>query len=240
MTRSMGPHPMWRSGQGSGSGLLEKRLITFSSLSLSHTVSTYGNEWNRELEDTLFLDYSINTHVNNASDPASGTLTMSQGVVFNMTKPRSLSSSMLLSDFAHASLDGYYPSGTGDADLSKHEMTANETVLVGQPVYVSGNNTINLGDASSINTSNVVGLVSVGASANGTSTVLTEGSVNQADWSNVISTSLLTPGATYFLSVTSGKMSTTPPTGNGESVVTLGTALTTTKFDIEVNKVAAL
>jgi len=35
-------------------------------------------------------------------------------------------------------------------------------------------------------------------------------------------------------------MSTTPPTGDGEVVVTMGIAVTTTKFDIEVNEVAVL
>jgi hypothetical protein len=123
------------------------------------------------------------------------------------------------------------------SDFSSYDVTANETVAVGQPTYISGNNTVNLADASLSSTANVLGLVSVGASASNTATVLSEGSVNQADWTSVIGTTNLTPGSVYYLSGTTGKMTTTKPTGGADVIIQLGTAVSVTKFNIEVQEV---
>jgi len=234
---------MLPTGGGSGVGLLEKRLLAVSSLGLDQAVSYLG-DWLRYTSDYMLLDQDADLHNNHASDPATHTLSVLDIATFAMDRARSIESVMSLTDYAHASLDGYHPPGTGnetgDPDLSKHDVTANETVLVGQPVYVSGNNTVNLADASSVNTSDAIGLVLAGASANETATILTEGSVNQADWTNVIGATSLSPGSLYFLDTTAGKMSTTAPSVDGQVVVKMGTAITITKFDIEVNKVAIL
>ena len=220
---------------GSGAGLLEKRLFASSGLGLADSVSLIG-DYNHSIEDSMLLDSDAEWHNNHASDPGSATLSLvdSVGLIMEMLRP--CESTMTLTDSVHVILDGYHPGG-GTSTLA---ITANETVLVGQPVYVSGNNTINLASASSLSEAQAIGLVEVGATANGTANVLTDGTINQADWTSVIGSTNLTPGSVYFLSTTSGKMSTTPPTGDGETVVTIGVAITTTKFDIEVNEVAIL
>jgi hypothetical protein len=50
----------------------------------------------------------------------------------------------------------------------------------------------------------------------------------------------LTPGSTYYLSVNSGELTTTAPSADGDTVVRVGTAVSESKMDIEVNEVATL
>lgn len=222
---------------GGNTGLVEKRISAFSPLELSNNASFVG-EFDRSASSALLLDYDVDGHLNHSGDPATDTLSLNSAASQVMDKSRGVTSNLSLTDTAHVALDGYHPNA--GEDLSAHYVTANESVVIGQPVYVSSSNTVNLADASSVNTSKVVGLTSTPASANGTTILLTEGSVNQADWTAVTGTANLAPGSVYFLGTTAGKMTTTPPTGDGEVVVTLGTAITTKKFDIEVNEVAIL
>jgi hypothetical protein len=127
-------------------------------------------------------------------------------------------------------------------NLSKHTMTASASnILVrGAPVYVSSSNVAELADASAIATAQVLGLVLVGAFIGQPVVVLSEGSIEQSDWSAVTSGGTLTAGSVYYLSATEGQMTTTPPTGTGDIIVRLGIAVTSTKFDIEVNEVVTL
>jgi len=229
-------------GSGTGAGLLEKRLGVFSWLGLSDGVTLIG-DYNHSIQDPISLGSDATPHLNHASDPAAHTMAVTDVASFSMVRDRPLTDTLVFDDYAHATLEGYHPpggGGGGDPDLSLHSVTANETVLVGQPIYISGNNTINLASATDTTTAQSVGLVVIGATAGSTANILTEGSVNQADWTNVIGTTLLTPGSVYFLSTSAGQMVTAPPTGDGETVVTMGTAITTTKFDIEVNEIAIL
>jgi len=226
-----------------GVGLVEKRLGTYSNIGLSD-VADFVGDFNHSASSVILLDDDADGHLNHGQDPATDTLNFLSVASQVMDKARDLESDLDLSDYAHASLDGYHPPGTGngsgDPDLSQHDVTANETVAVGQPIYISGNETVNLANATSVNTANAIGLVLEGATANGTATILTEGSVNQADWTTVTGTANLTPGSVYFLDTTAGKMTTTPPSGSGNVVVALGTAINITKFDIEVNEIVQL
>jgi hypothetical protein len=214
-------------------GLLEKRLVASSGLNLSDTVDLIG-DYNHDVQDPMSLSSDTVWHNNHGEDPATHSLGVGDAVGFNMDRSLSLENTLNFVSAVHVALDGYHPpgGGSGDPDLSQYQMTANETVVIGQPVYISGDNTINLADADTEATSQVFGLVSVGASANGTANVLSEGSVNQADWTSVIGAASLTPGSLYYLSSTAGQMTTTKPTGSG---VQVGRAVTTTQFDIETN-----
>jgi hypothetical protein len=143
---------------------------------------------------------------------------------------------MVLDDFVHASLDGFHAPTS-----ERYELTANEAVATGQPVYISGNNTVNLASANTDgDPSLVLGLVLTGATANNVALVVANGSVTQADWTTVIGTANLSPGSVYYLGTTPGTLSATPPSGNGQVVIMVGTAITLTKFDIEVNERAKL
>jgi hypothetical protein len=219
---------------GSGSpGLLEKRVLASSALGLTHEASQFGDK-NKSLADTMLLDDDVDLHNNHANDPATDTLNLADAAVFNADWNRPLETVMSLTGTAHAVLEGY------QSPPNEHKVTANETVVTGQPVFMSGNNTVNLADATTVATANVVGFISSGATANNIATMLTEGHIVLADWTSVIGSASLTPGATYFLDTTKGQMTTTPPTTDGNVVVTLGIAITTAKFDIEVNEVAIL
>ena len=225
-------HAMWVSD--GVVGRTEKRLQASSGLDLSHAVA-YVGEWDREADSILMLADEANVHNNHVNDPTSDTMNMSQSAGFNMVRPRSTSDTMNIIDHVHVCLCGYTPGG-GDTYLDRHSLTANETIAIAQPVYISGNNTVNLADADSINTSRVLGLAETAGTANNTMNVLSSGTVTKADWTSVAGSATLTPGAIYYLSTTAGQLTTTPPSGDGDVVVSCGLALTTTKLDIEISE----
>jgi hypothetical protein len=222
----------------SGVGLKEKRLIASSGLALTQAASLAGSVYDRELDDVMLIDDAADWHNNHAEDPATDTLVMSDTVAINMEMLRPTSSTLTLVDHVHAALDGYHPPD-GESELAL-DVIAGEDVYQGAPAYVVSNNTVNLASAADGTKAKAIGFIVQGASANQATIVQTDGCVDLDDWSSVIGTANLTPGSTYFLSTTAGQMSTTPPTGDGQVVVTLGMAVTTKCFDIEINEIAVL
>ncbi len=216
-------------------GLKEKRLFTSSSLALTHGVSQTGN-WARVAENILLLEHTAEWHNNHGEDPGDSTLNFTQEATGVLDLPRACESTLALSQFVHAVLEGYH-APTTDHTL---DVLAGETVHAGAPAYIVSNNTVNLASATGPVKSRTVGLIAQAATANDATIVQTDGSLNIADWTAVVGATTLTPGSVYFLHTADGQMSTTPPTGDGDVVVTLGVAVTTTKFDIEVNEVAVL
>ena len=216
-------------------GLKEKRLLASSSLSLVHTVSQIGN-WARAAENGLLLEHSAEWHNNHGEDPGDSTLNFAQEATVVLDLPRACESTLALSHFVHAVLEGYH------APCTNHTLDtlAGESVYVGAPAYIVSNNTVNLASATGPTKSRTVGLITQAASVSDATIVQTDGSVDIANWTAVIGTASLTPGSVYFLHTADGQMRTTPPTGDGDVVVTMGIAVTTTKFDIEVNEVAVL
>ena len=219
---------------GSSAGLTEKRVGAYSSLALIGS-ALLNADFTRSLESTINLAGSVGTHVNNASDPATDTLNLASAAGFNMERDRSLTSSLSFTDFAHATLDGYHPpgGGSGDPDLSKHPVVFDSDTLSGQVVYVSGDGRVDLAKADAKTTMNAVGLSVNAVTATATDYILTEGSVEQSDWTNVAGTTNLVPGALYYLSeVDAGNIKDTPPASG--FVVRVGRAITKTKLDIEI------
>lgn len=234
-------HGMWVSD--SLVGLQEKRLNTFSGLVMSDEASAAGSVFARSASSGLLMDDETDWHNNHGEDPTTDTLNIADSASSVWDYNRGVSHSLSLDSFVHVDLSGYHPpggGGSGDTYLDRHTVTANETIAIGQPVYVTGNNTVNLADADSINTSHVLGLAETAGTANGTMNVLSSGTVNQADWTSVIGSATLTPGAVYYLSTIAGQLTTTPPSGDGNTVVSCGIAITTTKLDIEINEIAVL
>ena len=216
-------------------GLKEKRLHAYSSLALAHTSSQIGDK-NKALDDVMLLDHGAEWHNNHGDDPGDSTLNFAQEAAFNIEMLRPGESTLAFSQHVHAVLEGYH------APCIDHtlDVLAGETVHAGAPAYIVSANTANLASATGLTKSRTVGLITQAASANAATIVQTDGSVVLADWTAVIGGSSLAPGSVYFLSTTDGQMSTTPPTSDGDVVVTMGIAVTTTKFDIEVNEVAVL
>lgn len=217
---------------GRNAGRLEKRENVFSLLQLNETVSEIG-DFNYSVVSNLEIDYDLDVHNNHGSDPTTQTLNFDSSATQVMDKNRSLTSNVSLSDHVHISLDGYHPA-------NELYVTANESIAVGQPLYVSSSNTVNLADADSINTSTAIGLAKTAATANEEVAVLTEGSLVQDDWTSVIGTANLTPSTIYYLDTSSGMMTSSVPSGEGDVIVSLGVAVTNKKFEIEINEVAVL
>lgn len=221
-------------------GLTEKRLSASSWLAASDS-ATLVAELDREADTEILLDSDAEYHKNNAEDPATETLNLLDAASSSWDFNRGVTHDASLNDFAHVSYFGNQPQG--DSYLGRSTVTANEAVVIGQPVYISDNNTVNLADSDSITTAHVIGLAETsanGVTGNNTVNILSEGTINQEDWTDVIATQYLTPGETYYLRGGRGTMSTTPPSGDGDVVVSCGIAITTTKFSIEINEIAVL
>lgn len=219
---------------GGLSGLKEKRLTVSNGLALNDAATHGSDTWNRSANNTLLLDYETTPHVNHASDPGTSTLNLTDDAGFNMERLRGLSDALALVDTVHVAKDGLFET------KSQYTLTANETINIGQPVYVSSADTVNLADADTLNTSHVLGLAVTDATANSNVIVMADGSVERSDWTAITGTASLTPGVVYYLSTTAGGLTSTPPTGDGDNIVRCGVAVSMAKFDIEINEVAIL
>ncbi|HEY9697019.1 MAG TPA: hypothetical protein V6D10_07135 [Trichocoleus sp.] len=122
-------------------------------------------------------------------------------------------------------------SGSG-TDYQSAETDA--TVVVGQPLYVKSNGHVDLASASSIATAYVCGLAVSSASASLSVSHSPDSVLELSNWTAVIGSSTLTPGQHYFLSPIPGKLTPIAPTTEGQLVVLVGTALSTTKLSIEI------
>ena len=109
-------------------------------------------------------------------------------------------------------------------------------VDAGTPVYVSASDTLSPADASALATAQVVGLANEDIGAGGTGEYVTHGRVTKADWTSIIGAAALTAGSVYYLSTTTGDLTTTAPTTVGEVVVRIGIALSTTTLNVNVEE----
>lgn len=142
---------------------------------------------------------------------------------------------------------GRVTSGTASStSVVTDTMTNGESVAIaiGRAVYVSGNNTVKLADASNIATSNVVALVataSIAGSATGNFAVAGVLTATTTQWDAATGQSGgLTPGVTYFLSNTvPGRITASAPSISG-NVVPVGVAIGTTKLRLGFGPVVAL
>ncbi|MHA2402116.1 MAG: capsid cement protein, partial [Candidatus Kariarchaeaceae archaeon] len=121
-------------------------------------------------------------------------------------------------------------------------VTANENIVRGQPVYINNSNN-QAGPAKaapdagpSYLRTQVVGFAEDTVSAGQTVTVRTEGLLTLANWTSIAGTTNLTTGVSYFLSETSGNITTTPPTTNNSVLIVVGRAVTPNTIDIEVGE----
>jgi hypothetical protein len=92
--------------------------------------------------------------------------------------------------------------------------------------------------ATSLETARVIGLASQAANAGDFIPAYTDSlfSMGGEGWDAVTGGSGgLTPGAVYYLSATTaGRITTTPPTGDGEYVVRIGRALEATVMEVKI------
>ena len=109
-------------------------------------------------------------------------------------------------------------------------------ITLGQPVYVDGSGSVDLAQANAAATSDVIGLVaeaSIAAAATGS--IQTNGAITSSDWTAVTGAVTLSAGAPYFLDAAApGMLTTSPPTGNPNSVTCVGIATSTDTFQIRI------
>jgi len=117
------------------------------------------------------------------------------------------------------------------------QMTNGETstASAGQPIYISGADTFKLGQANSLNTSKIIGLLREDIAAGSTGMVQLDGILELPDWTTVTGNSSLTPGASYYLDPdNAGMLTETPPTASGQYLVYVGKAISTTAINLDI------
>jgi len=83
-----------------------------------------------------------------------------------------------------------------------------------------------------------IGINTASCAVGGTATIVTEGALRLTDWTDVIGAALLTVGTKYYLDATPGKLTSTPPSSGWLQLV--GTAITTTDLDLEIERAIQL
>lgn len=125
------------------------------------------------------------------------------------------------------------------ATLSFNATNSNAgAITIGQPVYVDGAGSVDLAQANASGTAKVAGLVEAASIASAASGAIKYGGVlSSADWTSVIGSTNLTPGARYYLSAANpGELTATAPDTTGHFVVGVGVALSTTELLVEIER----
>lgn len=84
------------------------------------------------------------------------------------------------------------------------------------------------------NTKNAVGLMLATTTSTVSGEVITDGPLTLSDWSDATGATLLLAHTVYYLDVTGGMLTPTPPSTVGSVVQRIGTAVSTTTMEIEV------
>jgi len=110
-------------------------------------------------------------------------------------------------------------------------------ITIGQPVYKNSTTSqVDLADATD-DTKNCIGLVgeaSIAASATGY--IQTGESLTMADWTIIIGSTNLTPGADYYLDTTAGKLTATAPSTSGNITQLVGKAVSATELLLTIRE----
>ena len=111
---------------------------------------------------------------------------------------------------------------------------ADSDQLIGQPVYVTSAGSTALAKADQSSTSGVVGFTVTSALSGSTSNYVTGGKLILLDWSSVAGSVSLVPGSVYYLDANVAGHITNILPGNGNYLVRVGRAVSTTTLDIEI------
>lgn len=132
------------------------------------------------------------------------------------------------------------PGDTIDVQPDQVTLTFTTTALFGEAVFVDGNDSVDLAQADAGGTSDVLGLAAAGVTAASSGAVILDGVLvgTTGQWDAITGDAGgLTAGAKYYLDPsTPGFITTTPPVAQGEYVVELGQALSTTDFEVQVRR----
>ncbi len=133
-----------------------------------------------------------------------------------------------------------------DTNLINALNNSGAALPIGTPVYASATvNEIEPAQANALATARVLGLVAdVSIADTATGYVLTDGRLiaTTTQWDAITGqVGGLTPGAKYYLSpTTAGRLTTTVPTADGQVLAPVGTARSTTEFEVSIERLIQL
>lgn len=222
-------------GSPSGSGLSMNLLMAGTTISdnffgfSSNTdpgpvlaILSFGS-WRKGLTGTLAPGASATGGVvTNLGSGAyvSGVSGGATGLVFTGTAPAVMSGVLNASNSAGAS---YPTTNVGGATVSAGMCVATHSSGVG----------IVLANASD-NSLNCVGLATADISSSSSGTIQTTGTITLSDWTAATGSSTLAPKAVYFLDVTNGLLTTTPPSTLGQIVQSIGRSVSPTALELDI------
>jgi len=167
---------------------------------------------------------------------ASSTMNMTDAATWGNERPVSVNSNMAMSS-------GVAVSGGQHLGSEIIEGVADSPILAGWVLYIKNTGNADPAQADAAATADAVG-VAVAAGGGITPAPVyyrTYGLVELSDWTGAAGAATLTPGAVYYLSAaTAGMITSTAPTGDGDIVVKIGIAITTTTLNIEIGEGVAL
>jgi hypothetical protein len=133
------------------------------------------------------------------------------------------------------------PSGdtmsAASSEVDVISLTATATVVKGCPVYIDAAGSFNKANAAAVGTAKVIGFAAAGISAAASGIIQTDGilACTTGEWDAVAGTTGgLAAGTEYYLASSAGLISSTAPSGAGNYVVKVGTAISTTELEISI------
>lgn len=110
------------------------------------------------------------------------------------------------------------------------------TIVPGMALAMAATGELVFADPNADATAVCVGLALTTGTAGSLVTYTTDNQVSLADWTAVVGTAELTPGIRYFLDATKpGQLSATCPKGAGVYAAPVGTAISKTLLEVEIN-----
>lgn len=199
---------------------------TYSTLDFVQTLSAAGSEYLRGVIDSDILVHSFSDFfVEDNPESLNLVSEATQRRDFN----RSLTSTLSLVEVISVA------GGRIDSGPTFYEATYDSFGPVGSKglwVYFSSTTAV-LASHTSLASSEVCGALNSETAPGETAQIITEGEIHLEDWTDVAGTEFLSPGSVYYLQL-NGQMRVTAPTSG--SVVILGRAMSTTRFDIEISE----
>jgi hypothetical protein len=123
----------------------------------------------------------------------------------------------------------------GGGSESSQEAESETSIVPGQPLCIKTTGLAAPARANTIATAKVVGLALNAASPGSTISYAIGGAISLTDWTPIVGSVNLSPGAFYFLSATqAGRLATVAPSGAGEVTTIVGQALSVRKLAINV------
>ncbi len=118
-----------------------------------------------------------------------------------------------------------------------YDAETDDTVVPGNPIYLKASGHIGLAQADNNLTATVVGLCKVSQSPTFSASYQMLGKLTLSDWTAIIGTTSLTPGAIYYLDdATIGSLTTAAPTSVGSFVTKVGEAISSDTMEIEIEQ----